>query len=110
MGVCFSVCEPRRRPGTPTEPYFTSDPWDRKLPARENPDGVPKYYRDKVAREAINRRKKTRSKREAAEEEEEVLASVQPSGADAGPETPPKTTGKVLFGEVELDERPEAVA
>lgn len=104
MGVCFSVCEPRSRPGTSTEPcFFTSNPWDRKLPERENPDALPKYYRDKVTREAINRRKKARLKREAV-----ALKAGRnlPSEAAAGLKLPPKA---VQFGEFELDDRPEGV-
>lgn len=113
MGVCFSACEPRPRPGTPTEPYyFTSDPWDRKLPQRENPDASPKYYRDKIARESINRKKKARLKLQTAleaggEELRAVQASAQPSKADAGPKAPQKSTGSVQHGE--FDDRPEAV-
>lgn len=112
MGVCFSICEPRSRPSTSAEPYFTSNPWDRKLPERENPDALPRYYRDKVAREAINRRKKARLKRQAAalkaegKNPREEQANVQPGGADMGL---PKLTHPVQFTEFELDDRPEGV-
>lgn len=115
MGVCFSACEPRPRPSTPTEPYyFTSNPWDRKLPQRENPDALPRYYRDKFAREAINRRGKARLKREAGltvglEESRVVQASTKSSGADAGPKHPRKPACLVQCSDLEFDDRPEAV-